>query len=208
MSLQQEAADFNQELQADSATKAKIANTLAPILGENFAEQLKVLLWQWRIEERDSALRFNHRFPYETAFEIGEYSMRGWDEAGAIVDFIPGEKRITLFLHLHDNIADFTVRTLVGIQNGQITYFDESYATSDFRYRNAAMGARDMMIKAKGENGCLFDTTLKPYIDVLPDLVRETIGSNYGKLASAFFDMVDGGKIDPARMEPPELVGL
>ena len=124
MSLQQEAADFNQELQADSATKAKIANTLAPILGENFAEQLKVLPWQWRIEERDSALRFNHRFPYETAFEIGEYSMRGWDEAGAIVDFIPGEKRITLFLHLHDNIADFTVRTLVGIQDGEITYFD------------------------------------------------------------------------------------
>lgn len=204
MSLQQEAADFNQQLQADRAIKTSIAGTLAPILGENFAEQLKSLPWHWGIENRDPALRFSHRFPYDTAFEIGEYSMRGWDEALAVVDFIPGEKRITLFLHLHDNIADFTVRTLVGIQNGEITYFDESYATLDFRYRSAAMGARDMMIEAKGENGCLFDNTLKPYIDVLPNLVMETIGPNYGKLASAFFGMVDAGEINPAKMQLPD----
>ena len=181
---------------------------MAPVLGESFSEQLRGLPCHWEVESHASTVRFSHGFPYDTAFEIGDYSMRGWDEARATVDFIPGEKRIILFLHLHDNVADFTVRTLIGIKDGEIAYFDESYATSDFRYRTAAMDARDEMIETKGKNGCLFDTTLKSYTDLLPDLVRETIGPNYGKLASAFFELVDARKLDPAKMEPPELVGL
>ncbi len=161
---------------------------------DNFLKEIQVTPYDWQISVGEEGFRFKKDFPYEEIF----YGLKGWESARVVVNLDPAKSAIAFRVHLIDDDADISIDEGVLVKNGKIATFQQRISFP-FLYRPIFTQVMQEQLDTKGESGCLIDH-LKPSLDQLPSMVRQSSADSYGQFLKSFRQAVNSGDIDQKTM--------